>query len=246
MSNVLRTGVSPNRLKLSCLGDSIALFANGQHLTTVQDQGSSHGGLGPVVGSRKGETDVHWSFDNLSVWSAPSTIPAAPTQVPASAGMVYMEGGTLELEDGRSVTVWPYYIDSQPVTWGQYRQCVEAVYCGEVRDLDCDAGLCQDGMPMHRASWLDADRYCAWAQRRLPTLEEWAYSCLHAPQVRRSTWLEWVGDSSGSGDRRTRLSRGCDYASPAQTVQCSDACYRIGEGYAEKHAGGFRCATGTD
>ena len=246
LSTALHTGQSTNHLKLSCLGDSVALFANGQHLTTVQDQGSSHGGLGPVVGSHEGQTEVQSSFDNLGVWSAPSSVPAAPTQVPAPAGMVYVEGGTLELEVGGSVNVSPYYIDSQPVTWGQYGECVDAVYCGEVRDLGCDAGLCEDEMSMHLASWLDADRYCAWAEKRLPTLEEWAYSCLHAPQVRRRTWLEWLGDSSVSGDRRTQLSRGCEYASPAQMIQCYDACYRVGERHIEKHLGGFRCATGAE
>lgn len=74
-SSAIRSGLETNRLKVSCLGESIALFANDQHLTTVHDTGSQRGRLGLVVYSLAGESDAHWSFDNLSVWEAPTSVP---------------------------------------------------------------------------------------------------------------------------------------------------------------------------
>jgi len=74
-SPAIRTGPATNRLKVICKGNRIALFVNDQYLTTVVDDSFKRGGIGPYIASYKGETNVHWSFDNLRVYSAPEAMP---------------------------------------------------------------------------------------------------------------------------------------------------------------------------
>jgi serine/threonine protein kinase len=113
LSPALRTGTSTNQLRVVCVGSSIALFANGEHLTTLQDAGSYGGSIGPVVRSYQGQTNVHWSFDNLSVWQAPSSVPAAPALGPLT--LLYQDdfsGGGEPWWEGGDKVQW-YYAGDQ-------------------------------------------------------------------------------------------------------------------------------------
>jgi serine/threonine-protein kinase len=72
-----------------------------------------------------------------------------------------------------------FWIDRTEVTVGQYRTCVEAGACtppvktssatrsNYFRDSDFD------DYPVLWVNWDDADRYCRWAEARLPTEAEW-------------------------------------------------------------------------
>jgi formylglycine-generating enzyme required for sulfatase activity len=75
------------------------------------------------------------------------------------------------------VSVSAYELDATGVTVKDFRTCVATTYCDE-SGLDSDA-LCnwkkaeRDGHPINCVSFAQAEAYCAWEKKRLPTEVEW-------------------------------------------------------------------------
>jgi tetratricopeptide (TPR) repeat protein/predicted Ser/Thr protein kinase len=153
----------------------------------------------------------------------PTPVPSTPTPVPLQAppGMIYFPEG-----DAGEVHSVAYFIDAQAVTWGEYQRCVQDMYCSRIEHVymlvprgprGYEGVPIKDYMPMHRATWFDAGRYCEWARKRLPTLAEWQNACGNAPRWERATlWgdgqltlSEWVANLSADGSRRMLCLEGC-------------------------------------
>jgi formylglycine-generating enzyme required for sulfatase activity len=69
-----------------------------------------------------------------------------------------------------------FYIDKLEVTNAQYRQCVEAGACwppAKQEDRELYNMIEYANHPVMGLTWYQANDYCTWAGRRLPTEAEW-------------------------------------------------------------------------
>lgn len=79
----------------------------------------------------------------------------------------------------RTVTLSPYQIDRTEVTVGQYWQCMIAHICtppmndASPTETHYMADPAFDNYPMINVTWEQANTYCGWRGKRLPTEAEW-------------------------------------------------------------------------
>lgn len=66
-----------------------------------------------------------------------------------------------------------YYIDKYEVTNSQYRKCVEAKVCTPPHNITFYLNPEYADHPVIYVDWFQADTYCRWKGKRLPTEAEW-------------------------------------------------------------------------
>ena len=125
----------------------------------------------------------------IAIWAVAVLIPAAAvsywlvqrTGVSTKDGapLVRIEGGTFLMGDDeffpmREVYVSPFYIDEVEVTTERYAKFLAANGSLALPDEWDSVDLKKQGQfPVVGVSWNDAQAYCQWAGRRLPTEAEW-------------------------------------------------------------------------
>jgi serine/threonine-protein kinase len=148
------------------------------------------------------------------------TPPPGPTTPPPKAGtcpegMVPIPEGTFSMGEAGAqhrVKLSAFCMDKTEVTVAAYRQCVNekrgAIQCTAPDTTTwCNWNTTdRDQHPVNCVDWRQADTYCRWFERRLPTEAEWEYAARGA-QGRKYPWgdtppsnqLCWDGEGSNLG-----------------------------------------------
>ena len=101
-----------------------------------------------------------------------------------------------------------FWLDRYETTNAEYVQCMEAQVCTEPHGGDAK-NLEHANRPVHYLDWYQADAYCEWRGKRLPTAWEWERAARGTEDDRPWPWGEevvdcryaniFIGDSSGKG-----------------------------------------------
>jgi formylglycine-generating enzyme required for sulfatase activity len=111
---------------------------------------------------------------------APAPIDAVMVQVPAGEFTMGNDASEMDLaKPAHTVYLDTFSIDKYEVTNAQYQRCVDAGKCSPPAKSESKTRLWYYGAPKYNnypviyVSWDDAQKYCAWAGKRLPTEAEW-------------------------------------------------------------------------
>jgi formylglycine-generating enzyme required for sulfatase activity len=95
----------------------------------------------------------------------------AGNMVPVPAGPFVMGGGDEDDErPAHRVVLSAFTLDRDEVTRGEYARCVAAKTCAAPDDANPDADA---DVPVTGVSWRDAESYCRFVGKRLPSEAEW-------------------------------------------------------------------------
>lgn len=90
-------------------------------------------------------------------------------------------------------SVEPFYIDKYEVTYGEYKEFLEATGHRPLPE-DIQKFIPADDYPVVGVSWHDANAYCRWKGKRLPSQDEWEFAA-RGDERRKYPW----GDKSPDG-----------------------------------------------
>jgi sulfatase modifying factor 1 len=90
-------------------------------------------------------------------------------------GGSFVMGGGPEADEQprRTVVLAPFSIDADEVTRAEYAACVSAGGCAAATGARARADDATSKLPVTGVTWRDADTYCRWVHKRLPTEAEW-------------------------------------------------------------------------
>jgi sulfatase modifying factor 1 len=148
--------------------------------------------------------------------------------------MVSLPGGTFIMGDRKDkVTVQPFSLDVTEVTAEAYAACVKAGGCTPGASITpATSGSCvgtygvrgEGTQPITCVDWSQAKAYCKWAQKRLPTEEEWEWA---ARGQSRGSAYPWGDDAPG--DRACWAGEGADLKNAKRHSTCPVGAFPAGD-----------------
>ena len=132
------------------------------------------------------------------VVAPPPASPAQPAepQCAEEPGMVYIAGGEyLFTHHNTRHSVAPFWIDRTEVTVAAFRAFVAAGYSAPYSStskrfpLTCTWQLeDNDQLPVNCVDWYQAEAFCLWSNKRIPTAIEWGWAARGREEQRKYPW----------------------------------------------------------
>lgn len=107
-------------------------------------------------------------------------------------------------EPVRRVTVDAFEIDKYEVTNQEYKSCMDADVCSAPRRRDQIDDSQYSLYPVTYVSWWDAQTFCAWEGKRLPTEAEWEKAARGTIDTRKWPWGNEDPDCSRVNENSVR------------------------------------------
>lgn len=143
------------------------------------------------------------SEQSVAMLSMPPDLPAGVVNKSPFDNMVKISSGNAVIGQAhRSIYLDPYYIDKFEVSNREYQRCVDSEKCKPslyARISRYNA----DDKPIVGIDWEDADSYCSFVGKRLPTESEWEWAARNSSKetpielpVERLNLIAWYRENS--------------------------------------------------
>lgn len=130
---------------------------------------------------------------------------AVMVYVPAGEFLMGLDGRNPDQSPAHTLHLEAFWIDKLEVTNSMYKMCVADKHCSS-SPYNSDPKYNTDEQPAVGVSWVDAKRYCEWADARLPSEAEWE----KAARGRDHSLYPWGTDVLDVSNLNSKLNQGAD------------------------------------